>query len=153
MIKASSSAYSLIKKYEGLRTSAYLCQAGKWSIGYGHRKGVGKGQVCTQAQAEILLERDVAEIETNLVRVLDADEIEVTQEQFDALVAFIFNIGFSAFLGSTMLRKLQHGDIAGAADEFLRWNKVQVKDATGKHYVVSNGLKNRRIAERQLFLS
>lgn len=154
MMHASSNALALIKRFEGLRTTAYLCEAKKATIGYGHTAGVKLGDVCTQAQAEILLERDVAEIEVNLVRVLDADEIEITQSQFDALVVFIFNIGFNAFLGSTLLRKLKRGDIDGAACEFERWCKVKVKGYDGKYcYRESNGLKRRRLAEKQLFLS
>lgn len=149
MMHASSSAYALIKRYEGLRTTAYLCPAGVYTLGYGHTKGVGKGQTCTQAQAEIMLEQDVGEIEVNIVRALNAGEVEVTQSQFDALVSFVFNIGFNAFLGSTLLRRLEHGDIAGAADEFLRWNKAKVAGS----YVVLAGLSKRRQAERALFLS
>ncbi|MNQ87056.1 Lysozyme RrrD [compost metagenome] len=68
-----------------------------------------------------------------------------TQEQFDALVSFTYNLGINALKGSTLLRKLNSGDYEGAADEFLKWNK-----AGGK---ILSGLTRRREAERMLFLS
>ncbi|EDH9820259.1 TPA_asm: lysozyme, partial [Salmonella enterica subsp. enterica serovar Typhimurium] len=72
-------------------------------------------------------------------------KVKLTQGQFDALVSFAYNLGARTLSSSTLLRKLNSGDYAGAADEFLRWNK-----AGGK---VLNGLTRRREAERALFLS
>jgi lysozyme len=77
-----------------------------------------------------------------------AVKVKLTQNQFDALVSLVYNIGPPNFNGSTLLRKLNAGDYAGAADQFLVWNKGRV----GRKLVVISGLVNRRNAERQLFL-
>ena len=70
--------------------------------------------------------------------------VPLTQGQFDALVSLTFNIGVAQFQKSTLLRKLNAGDLAGAAEEFLRWNK-----AGGK---VAEGLVRRRVAEKGRFV-
>jgi lysozyme len=72
----------------------------------------------------------------------------LTQNQLDALVSFVFNIGIGAFKGSTLLRKLNAGDYASASIEILRWNKATVE---GRR-VVLVGLARRRVAERELFI-
>jgi lysozyme len=75
---------------------------------------------------------------------LNAEELNVTQNQFDALISFAFNLGLSALAGSTLWRLFAHGDIQGAANEFPKWIY-----AGGK---LLEGLKRRRQAERELFL-
>lgn len=138
----SSIGLALIKKREALRLKAYLDTGGVPTIGYGHTHGVKLGDVCTQEQAERWLEGDasIAELAVNnLVRV------SLNQNQFDALVCFVFNIGVAAFAASTLLRKLNASDYEGAANQFGRW----IYD-NGK---VVSGLVNRRAAERDLFIS
>ena len=99
-----------------------------------------KGQKITQAEADRLFSNDVAPIEKQLT----ADVPNVSQHQFDALVSFCFNLGVSAYMGSTLRRKLKAGDKLGAAAEFPKWCR-----ANGK---VVAGLQRRRNAERAMFL-
>jgi lysozyme len=133
---------SLIKKHEGLRLEAYLPTPNDvWTIGYGHTHTAKKGQKITEAQAEELLRRDIAWAEE---AVNESVVVPLTQNQFDALVSFVFNVGVGAFSKSTLLRLLNAKDYEGAANQFLRWNKQKGK--------VLNGLTKRREEERRLFL-
>ncbi len=142
----NSAALSLIKRFEGLRTTAYLCPAHIPTIGYGHtrtvkREDVGKKKI-TEKEAERLLAEDLKRFEADVSRLVKA---QINENQYGALVSFVYNIGPGAFAGSTLLRKLNAGDVQGAAKEFERWNK-----GGGK---VLNGLVARRAAEKDLFLS
>lgn len=135
-----------IKNHEGLRLVAYLDSVGVWTIGYGDTgPDVVKGLVITKEQAENRLSKRLVEFEGYVNR---AVKVKLTQNQFDALVSLVYNIGPTNFNSSTLLRKLNAGDYVGAADQFLVWDKGRVK---GK-LVVINGLVNRRKAERELFL-
>lgn len=136
----------LIKKHEGLRLKAYLPTSyDVWTIGYGHTSTAYEGMVITEEKAEKLLRADL-----KWVRDVLAKEVKVplTQEQYDALASFIFNLGGTNFRTSTLLRKLNAYDYVGAADEFLRWNKQR----QGGRMVVLRGLTKRRTEERALFL-
>lgn len=135
-----------IKEHEGLRLVAYLDSVGVWTIGYGDTgKDVVKGLTITKEQAENRLSKRLAEFEGYVNK---AVKVKLTQNQFDALVSLVYNIGPTNFNESTLLRKLNAGDYAGAADQFLVWNKGRVD---GK-LVAINGLTNRRKSERKLFL-
>lgn len=151
----SDACYAIIKKYEGLRLSAYLCPAGVWTIGYGHTgPDVARGLRITAERADELLRADVGAFADAVNRAVSR---EITHGMFDALTSICFNTGpgkagvrdgilmLKSGQPSTLLRKLNSGDFAGAANEFLRWNK-----AGG---VVLKGLVARRKAERELFLS
>lgn len=138
----SEKGLNLIKQFEGLRLKAYKCPAGVWTIGYGHTSNVKPDDVITEAQATELLIRDVFDCEGVINRLVTKT---LTQGQYDALCSFIFNLGAGAFQRSTLLRKINQGDFAGASREFSRWIY-----AGGK---VLNGLKARRQAEKQLFNS
>ncbi|WP_395225489.1 lysozyme [Salmonella sp. SKLX100676] len=105
-------------------------------------KPVKPGMMIDEATAERLLNTGLVGYENDVSRLV---KVKLTQGQFDALVSFAYNLGARTLSSSTLLRKLNAGDYAGAADEFLRWNK-----AGGK---VLNGLTRRREAERALFLS
>lgn len=148
-MKASDSAASLIKTFEGLMTTAYKCPANKWTIGYGHTAGVKAGDVITKDEASIYLNADLKSFSKELTRALDAAEIEVTQNQFDGLICFAYNVGITALVKSTLWEKLAVNDIEGAAAQFERWNKVNM----GGRMVESKGLTRRRDAERRLFLA
>jgi len=116
-------------------------------LGYGWTQpvdgvSVGKGMTITQEIAENLLRSGLAQYEKGVTRLVN---VAINQNQFDALVDFAYNLGVKALEGSTLLKKLNAGDYAGAATEFPKWNK-----AGGK---VLNGLTRRREAERALFLS
>lgn len=150
MMKVSSHGIALIQNYEDLRTTAYkpLKTEKGWTIGYGHHgPDVKPGSVCTEQWAYEQLLRDLRQVEHQLISALNADEIEVTQGQFDALCSLLFNLsgGIYKLVRFKLWAKLKAGDIKGAAHEFLDINKaggVEVK-----------GLTLRRQAESKLFLS
>ena len=146
-MQTSEKGIALIKQFEGCKLTAYQDSVGVWTIGYGWTQPVdGKpiraGMTIKQETAERLLKTGLVSYESDVSRLV---KVGLTQGQFDALVSFTYNLGARALSTSTLLRKLNAGDYAGAADEFLRWNK-----AGGK---VLNGLTRRREAERALFLS
>lgn len=146
-MQTSDKGIALIKQFEGCKLTAYQDSVGVWTIGYGWTQPVdGKpiraGMTINQETAEHLLKTGLVSYENDVSRLV---KVDLTQGQFDALVSFTYNLGARSLSTSTLLRKLNAGDYAGAADEFLRWNK-----AGGK---VLNGLTRRREAERALFLS
>ncbi|WP_047625965.1 lysozyme [Enterobacter sp. ZOR0014] len=146
-MQTSDKGIALIKQFEGCKLTAYQDSVGVWTIGYGWTQPVdGKpiraGMTIKQETAERLLKTGLVSYESDVSRLV---RVDLTQGQFDALVSFTYNLGARSLSTSTLLRKLNASDYAGAADEFLRWNK-----AGGK---VLNGLARRREAERALFLS
>lgn len=163
MMKVSSHGIALIKEFEGFISEAYKCPKGVWTIGYGSThyeddQAVKSGDVISQTYAEMLLQHDVAVIERQLIRALNADEIIVSQGQFDALVDFAYNLGASKLVNSTLWKKLKAKDYESAANEFLIWNKIKVKnivngEVVGFKLVEVKGLTRRRQAEQKLFLS
>lgn len=117
-MKASSKAYELIRKFEGKSNKAYQDSAGVWTIGYGHTGGVVKGQTISDDEVERLLAEDVAVAEN----AVNAQHLILTQDQFDALVDFVFNLGAGNFQKSTLLKKLKADpNDPTIYDEFLRW--------------------------------
>ena len=138
----SKEGIALIKKFEGCELEAYKCPAGVWTIGYGHIKGVQEGDVITLEEAEDMLVEELHEYE-NYIN--DMVTVGLTPFQFDALVAWTFNLGVGNLRQSTMLRKLNEGDYQSVPSEMNRWNK-----AGGK---TLDGLIRRRKAEGLLFES
>ncbi len=147
-MKTSDRGIALIKAHEGLRLEAYPDPAHGWSvptIGFGHTSAAGppkveRGMKITEAGADAILRQDLAKFERY---VLDAVKVPLNQNEFDALVSFTFNLGPGNLRSSTLLRKLNAGDRAGAADEFLKWTRAGGKTLPG--------LVKRREAERALF--
>lgn len=142
----SKTGIDLISSFEGIRLNAYDDGVGVWTIGIGttvYPNGVKvkKGDKCTLDQAKEYFAHDLKSFEKT---VNDSVKVPLSQNQFDALVSLSYNIGSGAFKNSTLLKKLNAKDYAGAADQFLRWNK-----GGGK---VMKGLVRRREAERALFL-
>jgi len=139
----SSNGIAVIKHYEGCRLLAYKDPGGVWTIGWGHTgPDVVPGMVITQNQADQWLQ---IRLSTEFVPgVLAAITEPVNQHQFDACVSLSYNIGVSAFAGSTLVRLLNAGEVAGAANEFPRWHLDNGKSL--------KGLRRRRAAERELFL-
>ncbi len=132
----------MIMKHEGCKLKAYLCPANVWTIGYGHTgKDVKQGMVIKKEEAERLLIDDLKKFCAAVERLV---KVKLTDNQFAALVSFCFNIGSGAFGKSTLLRKLNAGDIIGAVQEFPKWNK-----GGGK---VLPGLVKRRGDEQRLFV-
>lgn len=140
-MKTSETGIQLIEQSEGLRLQAYTDVVGVWTNGYGNTHGVIPGSTITQAQAESDLLSNIAGSEYVVNTVV---KVTLNQNQFDALVDFVFNLGSGNFQSSTLLRKLNAGDFAGASAEFPKWNH-----AGG---VVKDGLTKRRLAEQTLFV-
>ena len=136
----------LICGFEGLRLKAYDDGVGVWTIGFGttvYPNGirVKKGDTCTEAQAKAYMVYDLKKFES---AVNNAVTVPLNQNQFDALVSLTYNIGPSAFSKSTLVKKLNAGDIRGAAEQFDVW-----VNAGGKRM---QGLVNRRAKENEVFL-
>ena len=143
-MKVSDNGLKLICQFEGLRLEAYPDPAtgGKpWTIGFGHTEGVKEGDTCTEEEAYDWLREDCEDAEHCID---DFVEVELNQNQFDALVSFIFNLGCGNFKNSTLLRLINSGQFNAAAQQFLRWNKAQGQ--------VMAGLTARREMEAKLFL-
>lgn len=142
----SKACADLVKSFEGCILKAYPDPAtggDPWTIGVGHTgPEVKPGVIWTQAQADAALEADLARFARGVWNA--TGEKETTQNRFDSLVSFSFNVGLGNLLNSTLLRLHNKGDYAGAAEQFLRWDK-----ANGKRMA---GLTRRRQAERSLYL-
>lgn len=132
---------NLIKSFEGCRLTAYKDAIAVWTIGFGHTANVRQGDRITQDQADNLLEQDLKKYSD---AVNDVVKVPINQYQHDALTSFCYNCGIGNLKNSTLLKKVNVKDFAGAAAEFTKWNK-----AGGK---VLKGLVTRRAAEKALFL-
>lgn len=141
MKTTSERGIKAIEGYEGVRLNAYLDSVNVPTIGVGHTLGVKMGDQITKEQAEEFLRADLEDAEYAVNKYV---LMPINQNQFDALVSFVFNLGSGAFKGSTLLKRLNAGLYQEAANEFLKWNR-----AGG---VVLQGLVNRRAAERTMFL-
>jgi lysozyme len=143
-VRTSDSGLEFIRHHEGLETKAYpdpgSSDGHPWTIGVGHTRGVKKGDTCTVEQAMVWLREDVRDAEAAVLRLV---KVPLSQDQFDALVSFVFNVGAGALEKSTLLRMLNSGDYFGAAVQFERWNKNDGR--------VMAGLTRRRKEERDLF--
>lgn len=140
MMIAGTSAYNLIRRFEGFRNRAYQCSAGVWTVGYGHTRNVSQSMVVTVSQAEEFLQQDVVECEMFLNRTV---KVPLTQQQFDALVSFVFNIGGRNFQKSRLLSFLNDSQYDKVPMQMLQWCHCKGK--------VLTGLKRRREAEATLF--
>ena len=143
-MKISPTGIKLIKSFEGLSLTSYVCPVGVLTIGYGHTGNVLAGAKITEKEADALLKQDLIKFEK---AVLNYVTIDLNQNQFDALVSFCFNVGTQAFKGSTLVKRLNNGENPNivAAEELPRWNKGDGK--------VLEGLSRRRSAEVALFCS
>lgn len=124
-MKTSDAGRKAITQREGNKLKAYQDTKGIWTIGVGHTAAAGSpapkhGMVITAAQSDAILARDLADVEA---AVNGAVKVPLSQNQFDALVSLAFNIGNGAFRKSTLVKRLNAGDVQGAADAFLMWNK------------------------------
>ncbi|WP_425407948.1 lysozyme [Hyphococcus sp.] len=144
-MRTGETGLNLIKGYEGLRMSAHYAPTEQWSVGYGHTDTARHGMSVTEGDAERLLKDDVRPIE-NLIG--DTVRAPLNQNEHDALVSLIFNIGEDNWRRSTVLRKLNAGDKIGAANAFELWNKAFVNN----ELATLDGLVRRRAAEKSLFL-
>ena len=144
-MKISNNGIEFLKRQEGEKLSTYKDTRGIPTIGVGHTglvdgKPVSMGMTITKEKSSDLLRFDLQWAE----RAVNSANVMLTQNQYDALCSLVFNIGATAFNGSTLLRKLKAGDYAGAADQFLAWKRA------GNDPDI---LLPRRQRERALFLS
>lgn len=132
----------LIKRTEGVRLKAYKCPAGKWTIGYGHTKGVTEGMTITQKQAEEFLQEDLATFENGVLKLVAPQQL--TENQKASLVSFAYNVGLGNFQKSTLLKKVKADPSDPSIyDEFMKW-----VNGGGKKLA---GLVMRREAEAALY--
>lgn len=145
LLDISENGYAIIREFEGFRSTAYKDTGGVWTIGFGtirYPNGVKvkQGDTCTRAQAEKWLKNDSLWVDACLDKHI---KVKVSQNQFDALSSFVYNVGETAFAKSTMLKTINSNDLVGAASQFDRW----VYDNGRK----IDGLVNRRAKEKALF--
>lgn len=142
-MRTSQAGIDLIKDFEGCELEAYRCSAGVLTIGYGSTHNVRPGMCITRDRAESLLREDLVQYEEAVQRLVT---VPLTQNQFDALVCWVYNVGPGAMQSSTLLRKLNNGKPdKEVANELLRWDKAGGRSLPG--------LTRRRKSERKLFLS
>lgn len=147
----SEDGLNLVKKFEGLHkvtqegdVRAYRCPAGKWTVGYGHTRGVKSGMRATVAQCNEMLIADLHEAGNAVRRYVN---VPLSQNQYDALVSFVFNLGEGNFKSSTLLKRLNQGRYEEVPAQIMRWNKARVDGAVTE----LRGLTRRRTAEAALF--
>ena len=145
-MKTSQAGINLIKSFESLQLTAYVCPAGILTIGYGHTgPDVVSGQRYSEQQAEAMLKKDLAWAEEAVTRNV---KIQLNQSQFDALVSFTYNVGAGALEESTLLKRLNDKE-----DPYLVVKQELPKWCKGDHGSVLQGLVRRRNAEVELFCS
>jgi lysozyme len=144
--QASRAAIDLIKRFEGFRPKAAALHTGGWTIGYGHTRSARRGAVINEADAHTLLIYDLAAVTTAINQWVFSP---LTQNQFDALTAFVFNIGLPNFRSSSVLRRLNEGAYLQAACAMEMWRTA---DFDGERIVI-DALVRRRSAEMALFLT
>ena len=131
---------SFKKSLKGCELTAYQCSAGVWTIGYGHTKGIEEGMEISQEEAEQMLVDELHEYENYINKYVTAP---LSQNQFDAMVSWVYNLGPANLKASTLLKVLNAEDYEGVPAQIKRWNK-----AGGE---ILDGLIRRREAEARLF--
>ena len=140
-MKTSLNGINFIKRHEGLRLKSYQCDAGKWTIGYGHTLGVTADLTITNDEADHFLKLDIERCE----RAINRYDLKLKQHEFDALVSFIFNVGIGAFMTSTVLMQLlMNYSNDTIVKQLGRWVYVGGRE--------NDGLKKRRKSEIQVYL-
>lgn len=145
-LSVSPAGYALIESFEGFRALAGRLPDARWTLGYGHTASAREGARVTRADARMLLKWDLAPIE----RLLNEEVYTpLTQNQFDALASFVFNIGIEAFRQSDVAARLAEGNMIGAAAAMAAWRRGRL----GERVLVVDALVRRRAAEAALFLT
>ncbi len=143
-MQISHNGIQFLKQWEGFEANAYKDTGGVWTIGYGTIKWKGQpvaqGMAITEKEAELALQEDLAWAQTAVNQLV---RVSLTQNMFDALVSFVYNVGETAFQKSTLLRLLNQGNYTEVSKQFERWRFDNGKEV--------KGLLNRREAERALF--
>jgi lysozyme len=138
----SENGLNILKSLEGCKLTAYPDQGGVWTIGYGSTSNVVEGMVIDQQEADTRLLAKIAQV-VNCVNM--GVKVLLTQNKFDALVIFVYNIGDGAFHASTMLKLLNNGSYLAASEEFPKWDHAAHKE--------NPGLLKRRLIEQKLFVT
>ncbi len=138
--RVNANGIALIREYENLRLTPYLCPGHIWTVGYGHTRTVRPGMKITADQADALLDDDLRLVERAIVRLV---KVPLTNNQFAALASFVFNVGTANFERSTLLKLLNRGWYEQVPAQLMRWNR-----AAGE---VLGGLARRRAAEARLW--
>lgn len=136
----SKEGICLIKKFEGLKLESYKCSASVWTYGYGSTKNVKEGDTISKKDAEKLLLKEIKEYENYLKKLI---KVKINQNQFDALVSWVYNLGPNNLEKSTLLKILNNKEYKDVPYEIRKWNKVNGE--------ISEGLIRRRNAESLLF--
>lgn len=145
-LSVSPAGYALIESFEGFRALAARLPDGRWTVGYGHVASAREGARVTRADARMLLKWDLAPVE----RLLNTEVYApLTQNQFDALASFVFNIGIEAFRDSDVAARLAEGAMIAAAGAMAAWRRGRL----GERVLVIDALVRRRAAEAALFLT
>lgn len=142
---------SYIKAFEALRLKSYLCSAGVWTIGWGttiypNGNKVSKNEVCLEYQAQRYFDYDIGKFSEFINRIV---KVRLNNNQLDALVSLVYNIGVGNFSRSTLLKALNSGDYKKASNQFLLWCKA--RNPATKKLVVLRGLQSRRKKEKKIF--
>ena len=144
-MRTSDKGIEQIKSFEGFRSMPYQDVVGKLTVGYGHLMVHGDGTVqgspITMGQATELLRKDLHTAE----EAVNSCGVELTQNEFDSLVSFTYNLGVGAFQRSTLLKLLKAGNKEAAAKEFPKWSMAGGKEVPG--------ILKRRLAEQECFLN
>ena len=142
MMRTSDAGIALIAHFEGFEERAYVCAGGKLTIGYGHTKGVKEGDVITKEQGLQFLREDVAVAERAVRKWVHAP---LKQNQFDALVSFVFNVGAGNFASSSLLREVNFdaNNFADIRPRFMAWVYSKKRKI--------EGLERRRKAEADMY--
>lgn len=146
-MSTSAEGRKAIMEDEGVKYEAYQDSKGVWTIGVGHTRKVYPGQKATEAQVDAWLQEDLTEAEQAVEAYV---HVPINQNMYDALVSLVFNIGGTQFRSSTLLRLLNEGLYKDASEQFLVWNKIQVKP---KEFKELPGLTKRRGREKKRFLA
>lgn len=138
--RINETGITLIKTYEGLQLTPYLCPTKIWTIGYGHTRTVHAGMTITPEEANQLLDDDLQIVERAVQRLV---AVPLNDNQFSALVCFAFNVGIGNFENSTLLKLLNRGWYEQVPAQLTRWNKAGGEEL--------GGLSRRRAAEGRLW--
>lgn len=142
----NAATVELVKQFEGLRLKAYLCPAGEWTIGYGHTRGVSRGDTITRDEADKFLADDMASAASRVDRLI---AVPLNDNQRGALASFVFNLGSGKLASSSLRRRLNAGEYDAVPTELKRWTKA--RDPRTGALVTLRGLVRRREAEGLLW--
>ncbi len=146
--KISENGLKELHAVEGTKLTVYNDSGGIATVGTGHKiipsDNLLEGDKITHELADLFLKNDLHKAESDVNSMVN---VPLNQNQFDALVSFVFNIGRTPFQHSTLLKKLNEYDYIGALKEFTRWKYITVNGIKKE----SPGLITRRLLEQNLF--